>query len=326
MSRIEAKIIQKELEAGKMRPVYWIFGPERMKSRELVRRIQKACFGDQKPNDFNFEKHDGSEVDIGTILDAAQGFSLMGGTKLILVRNAEDIKQQELLVEYLESIESHDPVEAADLSNVVVFVSKNFDARKKATKKIQELAATVACEEVTEQEREPWIGYLAKRRGLTLTNDELILLRGLDPWSLEIVDQELAKLELVADEEILRKQVLLNGVDAFARDDFIDALFCRDQKRAMKWMYLFCEEIEVQLPILGLVSWNLRHLKLILMEERTRSRSGEKRNMYLQRNLDRWKKHWTFESIQEFEHGLFEIDFSLKNTRLLGKGLWTSLL
>lgn len=326
MPRMEAKIIQKELESGKLRPVYWIFGPERMKSRELVRRIQKATFGDQAPNDFNFEKHDGAEVDVATILDAAQGFSLMGGTKLILVRNADEIKQQDMLVEYFESIENHDAVEASELSNVIVFVSKSFDARKKATKKIQELTATVPCEEVSEQEREPWIGYLAKRRGVALKSEELNLLRGLDPWSLEIVDQELAKLELVGDEEDLRKQVLLNGVDAFARDDFIDALFCRDKKRTMKWMHLFCEEIEVQLPILGLVSWNLRHLKLALMEDITRSRSGEKRNPFLQKNLDRWKRYWTFESIQEFEHGLFEIDFSLKNTRLTGKGLWTSLL
>ncbi len=326
MSRIEAKMIQKELEAGKMRPVYWIFGPERMKSRELVRRIQKAVFKEETPNDFNFEKHDGSDAEISTILDAAQGFSLMGGTKLILVRNAEELKQQEMLVEYFESIESHAPVDGSELSNVIVFISKNFDARKKATKKIQELVATISCDEVSEQDREPWIGYLAKRRGLALKNDELTILRGLDPWNLEIVDQELSKLELVADEEELRKQVLLSGVDAFARDDFIDALFCRDQKRAMKWMYLFCEEIEVQLPILGLVSWNLRHLKLILLEEKTKSRSGEKRNPYLQKNLDRWKRNWTFDTIQEFEHGLFEIDFSLKNTRLMGKGLWTSLL
>ena len=326
MSRIEAKMIQKELESGKLRPVYWIFGPERMKSRELVRRIQKAVFGDETPNDFNFEKYDGSEAGVSTILDAAQGFSLMGGTKLILIRNAEELKEQDALVDFFESIESHEPVVVSELSNVVVFISKNFDARKKATKKIQELVATIPCEEAKEEEREPWIGYLAKRRGITLKNEELMLLRGLDPWSLDIVDQELAKLELVADEEILRQQVLLNGVDAFARDEFIDALFCRDKKRTMKWMHLFCEEIEVQLPILGLVSWNLRHLKLVLMEEKTRTRSGEKRNMYLQRNLDRWKRHWTFEAIQDFEHGLFEIDFSLKNTRLMGKGLWTSLL
>ena len=326
MPRIEAKQIQKELEAGKLRSAYWIFGPERMKARELVNRIRKTTFGDQIPNDFNFEKYDGSEAEVSTILDAAQGFSLMGGTKLILVRNAEELKQTEMIVEYLESLPSNEAVMGAELDNVVVFISRSFDARKKTTKKIQELAATIPCEEVSEQEREPWIGYLARRRGITLSNEEAILLRGLDPWSLDIVDQELGKLEMVVNEEDLRKQVLLNGVDAFARDDFIDALFCRDQKRTLKWMHLFCEQIEVQLPILGLVSWNLRHLKLMLMEELTHSRSNEKRNPYLLRNLERWRKHWTFDSIQKFEHGLFEIDFSLKNTRLMGKGLWTSLL
>jgi DNA polymerase III delta subunit len=326
MPRLEAKIIQKELDSGKLRPVYWIYGPERMKSRELMKRILKAALGDQAPNDFNFEKQDGSEVGTATILDAAQGFSLMGGTKVILVRNAEDLKQPEMLADYFESIPSHEPVEAAELSSVVVFISKNFDSRKKTSKKIQELVATIPCEEVTEQDREPWIAYLAKRRGITLTPEEQSVLRGLDPWSLEIVDQELAKLELVGNEEELRKQVLLSGIDAFARDDFIDALFCRDSKRVLKWMHLFCEDIDVQLPILGLVSWNLRHLKLLLIEEKTRSRSGEKRNPYLQRNLDRWKRFWTLDAIQEFEHGLFEIDFSLKNTPLIGKGLWTSLI
>jgi len=326
MPKIEAKLIQKELEAGKLRSAYWLFGPERMKARELLKRIQKAVFAGETPNDFNFEKFDGGDASVSTIIGAAQGFSMMGGTKLTVVRNAEDLKEQDQLVELFESISTPTPKSAAELDNVVVFISKNFDARKKATKKIQELVATVPCEEAKEDEREGWIGFLAKRRGIILQSDELLLLRGLDPWSLDIVEQELAKLELVAGEDQLRMQVLLNGVDSFARDDFIDALFCRDKRRMMKWMYLFCEEIDVQLPILGLVSWNLRHLKLKLMEEKTRSRSGEKRNPYLDRNLDRWKKHWSFETIQQLEHGLFEIDFSLKNTRLLGKGLWSSLL
>ena len=91
-------------------------------------------------------------------------------------------------------------------------------------------------------------------------------------------------------------------------------------------MHLFCEEIEVQLPFLGLLSWNLRHLKLLIMEKEMRASSSEKRNPYLMKNLDRWRKHWTLKSIQDLEHSLFELDFSLKNTRLLGKGLWMSVI
>ena len=271
MPKLEPKFIQKELDQGKVRPFYWIYGPERMKSRELLKRIQKAVHQGEPSNDFNCEKLDAGEVSVEAVLDSIQSFSMMGGTKLIILRNADELKNLEPLVEYLKSLESTDPVPAAELPCVAVFVAKGFDGRKKTSKGIQEHGAVVACEEVADQDREPWIEYLAKRRGVTLKPDEKMLLRGLDPWSLEIVDQELSKLELVMDIEELRTQVLMTGVDANSRDDFIDAIFCRDKSRAYQWLHLFTEEMEVQLPILGLISWNLRHLKLLMLEQVTRS-------------------------------------------------------
>ena len=325
MPKLEPKLIQKELDQGKVRPVYWIYGPERMKSRELMKRIQKAVLQDQTPNDFNFEKIDGSEVNMDGVIDSAQGFSLMGGTKFMVIRNAEEIKNLDPMMAWLKELEVSDPSPPETFQSVCIFLSKNFDARKKASKVIQEIAAVVPCEEVSEADRAPWIDSLAKRKKITLSESEQNLLRGLEPWSLEIVDQELSKIELVADDEKLRSEVILSGVDARARDEFIDAIFCRNEARGFKVIHLFCEEMEVQLPILGLVSWNLRHLKLYLMEQETKTRSPEKRNPYLLKNLDRWKPHWTVKKIQALEHQLFEIDFALKNTRLLGRGLWSKL-
>ena len=326
MPKIEPKLIQKELEARKVRPVYFVFGPERMKSRELIRRITKAVLGDDKPNDFNFEKWDGSEVTMDSILDSTQSFSMMGGTKLVLVRNADEIKNMDLLADYLKNLDDMDPKDFDAYPSILVLVSKGFDGRKKSSKLIQEHAAVIPCEEVAEQDREPWIDYLAKRRALVLSQEERLTLRGQDPWSLEIVDSELSKLELVGDDQLLRSESLLSGVSSYARDEFIDAIFCRDRKRAMGLMHLFSEEVEVQLPFLGLLSWNLRHLKLLILEQETRARSTEKRNPFLMKNLERWRRHWTLKSIQELEHSLFEIDFSLKNTRLMGKGLWMSVI
>jgi hypothetical protein len=42
--------------------------------------------------------------------------------------------------------------------------------------------------------------------------------------------------------------------------------------------------------------------------------------------LDRWSRVWTLDSLQEFEQGLFDIDFALKNTRAVGQGLWMNLI
>jgi DNA polymerase III delta subunit len=323
MPKLEPKVIQKELEAGKVRPVYFIFGAERMKSRELLKRIQKAILKGEPANDFNIEKWDASEVGFETVIDAAQSFSLLGGTKLVIARNVDEVKNLDSLVSYLKQFEHTDPTSVDEQSSVLVLLSKNFDARKKSSKAILEAAAVVACEEVVEGDREPWIDYLSKRRGISLSASERLTLRGLDPWNLDIIDQEIAKLELVGDDAHLRADALLSGISSYARDEFIDAIFCRDTKRALGLVHLFSAEMEVQLPFLGLLSWNFRHLKLFVMEQELRARSSEKRNPYLSKNLERWRKHWTLATLTELEHALFQIDFSLKITRLLGLGLWT---
>jgi DNA polymerase-3 subunit delta len=326
MPKLEPKVIQKELEAGKIRPVYFLYGSERMKSRELVKRIGKAVLKETPANDFNTEKWDASEVGCEAILDAAQSFSLMGGTKIVIARNFDEVKNWDPLSDYLKHLGKSEAGTGLDFSSVLILLSKNFDARKKASKVIQEYGAVVECEEVSEADREPWIEYLSKRRGVVLNDSERLTLRGVDPWSLEIIDQEIGKLELVGNDQALRAELLLSGVSAYARDDFIDAIFSRDTKRALSLMHLFSNELETQLPFLGLLSWNFRHLKLFVMEQEMRARSNEKRNPYLMKNLERWRKFWNLASLQHLEDSLFEIDFSLKNTRLLGLGLWTETL
>lgn len=320
MPKIEAKVIQKELDSGKLRPIYYLYGPERMKARELFKRIQKAVHGDEPVNDFNYEKWDGSETAAETILDSVQSFSMMGGTKLVVVRNADEMERLDSMIPYLK--ECPDTVD----SSVLVMLAKGFDARKKISKAIEGAAAVIHCEEVSDHDREPWIDYLAKRRGVRITPEEKMALRGLDPWSLELVDQELAKLELIGDDTTLRSDALLSGVDSMARDQFIEGLFLRNRALALKHVHHFHSDMDVQLPILGLIAWNLRQLKVALIEKETRTRSTERRNPYLAQKLDRWARAWTLDALQDFEQDLFDIDFALKNTRAIGEGLWMNLV
>jgi DNA polymerase III delta subunit len=184
----------------------------------------------------------------------------------------------------------------------------------------------VPCEEVKENDREPWIEFLAKRRGAVLRDSERIALRGLEPWNLDIVDQELSKLELVGDDDSLRSEALLSGVDAYVQDDFIDALFTCDRSRALKLVHHFCGDIESQLLFMGLLAWNLRQLKLFVLEQETRTRSPEKRYPFLTAKLDRWRRYWNRSTLHSLEHALLGIDLSLKSTRMAPQGLWTELI
>lgn len=320
MAKLEPKLIQKELDQGKVRPAYYLFGPERMKARELLKRIQKTVLGDDVPNDFNFERWEGSEVGAETVLDSIQSFSLMGGTKLVLVRNADELDRLELLADHLKGA-------APEVDgSVLVLMARSFDGRKKVFKAIEAGAVVVECASVADEDREPWIDYLAKRREVRLSAEERLALAGLDPWSLELVDQEIAKLELVGDDAGLRAESLLSGVDVHAKDEFIEGILSRNRSLALKHVHLFHQDMDVQLPILGLIAWNFRQLKCFWMEKHTRARSGERRNPYLQAKLDRWVKVWNQEHLHEFEQELFDLDFALKNTRATGEGLWAQLI
>lgn len=338
MAKIEAKLIQKELENGKVRPIYWLFGPERMKARELTRRIEQLVFKDSPKNDFNFEKFQPSRADgvvsLEQVWDSWLSISLMGGTKLVLVQNAEELKNLEALEGLLKSVDEIPELAHVNAyQSILVFQSSSFDSRRKWAKALEKVAAVVPCEAVAEYDREPWIDSLAKRRGLVLTPNERMLLRGADPWSLDLIDMELSKLEILSqsnlaesDEKDLRENVILQGVDPKVRDQFIDAVFTRNRAQLLKLVTHFSSDIDIQLPLLGLLAWNLRQLKQSLLEQEMRYSTGARRNPYLEKNLDRWKKHWKLSALQELEHGMYEIDFHTKNTRHLPLGLWVRFL
>ena len=64
MPKMELKTVQTELEKGQIWPLYWLYGPERMKSRELLKRIRIVLFGNEAvAPGWSEETFDGSEAE-----------------------------------------------------------------------------------------------------------------------------------------------------------------------------------------------------------------------------------------------------------------------
>ena len=139
--------------------------------------------------------------------------------------------------------------------SVCVFVSKDLDGRKKFSKMLLEHAAVVPCDDVPETEREAWVQYLAKRRGMPLEPALLAILAQLDPWSLDIIDQELEKLSLSGNSDV----VLGPGESIGGRggDDFLNAFFSRNLPLSLESVQSFAERPDESLPLLGLLAWNV---------------------------------------------------------------------
>jgi DNA polymerase III delta subunit len=333
MPKLEPKVIQKELEAGKLRPVYWLYGGETMKSRELLKRVRTAVFGEEKGDaaaDAGFSAFstafreavlDGSECDVSEVLDAAQSLSLGGGGKLVVVKQAHALKNPEPLLDLC----SADFANVAEGASVVVFLSKDLDQRKKFSKGLLERAACVPCEEIAEEDREAWIGYLAKRKGLAPTANEMASLRAMDPWSLDGVDRELEKME-AATTPADREAVLLGGSDGQgASEAFVESFFLRDLGKALPEVRHFADSPEAALPLLGLLSWNVKML-IGLLKDREAGTRETKLGSFLQDRFTRYLRAWTLADAVALQSALARVDFFTKQTPRDPLGTWTSLV
>src|SRR3954469_23966099 len=98
MPKLEPKDVQKELEQGLLWPVYWIYGQEHMKARELLKRIKKTALGDSTAASvlgLGEENLDGSQSDSTLIVESAKSLSLGGGLRFLVIRDAHLIKAPE---------------------------------------------------------------------------------------------------------------------------------------------------------------------------------------------------------------------------------------
>lgn len=324
MPKLEAKTIQKELEQGKLWPVYWIYGTEAMKSRELVKRIRAACgLGEGSGGfaAFNEAILDAAEVSSGEVLDSSRELGFGGGIRFVLVKQAHLLKDPEPLGQLFGPAGPKDQV-----PSVTVFLSKDLDQRKKFSKALVEKAAVVGCEAVEDADREAWVLYLAKRRGMKLSDQAVARLRAMDPWSLDLMERELEKWEIAGlGGEGGGDDVLLSSEsDEGVSERFIEAFFMRDGKAALSLVDRFADRPEIALPLLGLLAWNVRMLASVLKDQEARTRET-KLGSFLAERFARYSRHWTLEEATELQERLCAIDFGIKQTAKLPLGLWSGL-
>ena len=94
--------ILKEIKKGKIAPLYFLIG-ERYPQEQVLQALRAALLKGGE-NDFNFESLHAKEDGVSAVLSAARTISLLGGTKLVVVREAHLLPAAELnkMLRYVE--------------------------------------------------------------------------------------------------------------------------------------------------------------------------------------------------------------------------------
>ncbi len=301
MPIVTTKEVQQGLKKNQIYPVYWIYGSEAMKARELLRQIRTQLGADSN----HFYSLDGKETTVDQILDIAQSYSLLPGAQLVVVRDAQLVEGLEALKDLTGPAEKMGPS-----STVCVLMSPDWDKRRKSIKILSEKAAMVPCEEILEADRSAWIEYLAKRRSLALTGELQQRLVSLDPWSLDRVDQELEKSQLGYEAEDL-------PLEGFSVDQFVSAFLERNYNTCLSQCHRFANDPEITLPLVGLLAWNLRQLTLLFSGHTPKGPS------FVTDRLRRLAEHWSLSTCQKAQRALMDLDHAIKQTPRLPLASWS---
>ena len=115
--------IMKELRDGKYRPIYFLMGDEAYYIDKIAEYIAENALKPEE-RDFNQTVMYGADVTAAQIADAARRYPMMAERQVVIVKEAQNIKQTDALEKYVKQ-----PM----MSTVLVICHKNgkIDGRKK---------------------------------------------------------------------------------------------------------------------------------------------------------------------------------------------------
>lgn len=273
--------LQRDLETGKVAPLYLFFGEESYLREELICLLQKQYLG-QDP-ELGYERIDGREFDLMSVISRAEERGLFSERRLLIVDNPpylasprkadsqkgeeENDSQQELekagaeiLAEYFAGLESALP------DTIIVFQAPGVDRRKRIFKIIDKEGVAVECAALKGDELVSWINRKAASLGKKLDRSATDRLLMADNQSLHFLSNELEKYATYLGE---KENVITESIVdlLFAGDlegnvfKLADALAEGNHDRAQLLLERLLGRREKPLPIFFML---VRHYRLLL--------------------------------------------------------------
>ena len=153
--------IMQELKAGRYRPVYYLMGDESYYIDKISDYIAEHVLQPEE-RDFNQTVMFGSDVTAAQVADAARRYPMMAERQVIIVKEAQNLKQTEQLEKYFKQ-----PM----ASTVLVMCHKNgtVDGRKREyVKAIREAGILFESKKLHDRDLPPFIEKYLEQRGVSI--------------------------------------------------------------------------------------------------------------------------------------------------------------
>ena len=190
----EVKQIVTDVQNGKIKPIYFLFGEEPYYIDKLSQFIEKNVLTEEEKG-FNQMVLYGKEVGIDDIVGHAKRYPMMADRQVIIVKEAQELSRTiEQLVDYAENPQP---------TTVLVFCYKykKLDKRKKLYKSIGKHGILFESKKLYENQVSEWLRKVLHGKGYSISHKAAIVLVEYLGTDLSRISKELEKLTLVLPKE-----------------------------------------------------------------------------------------------------------------------------
>lgn len=178
--------ILKELKSGKYRPIYYLMGEESYFIDKITNYITDNILTETE-KEFNFTVMYGMDTDVATIINAAKRYPMMSKYQVVIVKEAQTVRNIEELSFYLQK-----PLE----STILVVCHKHgvLDRRKKLAAEINKCGILFESKKIKDTHLPAFISSYLKQKGIDIEAKAVSMLADFVGADLSRLSGELDKL------------------------------------------------------------------------------------------------------------------------------------
>jgi len=259
MPTVTREELRRDLKAGKVAPLYLLFGPEDYLRDAAARVVTDAALKGAALREFNESSFGLASADVQHAIAAAEQLPMMAERRVVRVTDFAKLREadEEALMRYVAR-----PVD----TSVVLFIADDLDKRRKLSKTLLEVCTSVEFAALNDSELATWARDRLKHLGANTDERTLRQIIALTGASVRQLATELEKLATAA---LPGGHVTMEMVDALvgrsrelSNFELTDRLIARDRKRALETLSKLLDDGAEPVMLIGLLASSYHRLAL----------------------------------------------------------------
>jgi DNA polymerase-3 subunit delta len=233
----EYQDILQQLQKNEYKPLYLLYGNEAYFIDKITDYITQNALSEAEKG-FNQTIYYGKDVNAGIILETAKRYPMMSEKQVVIIREAQDLKDLDDLEAYAEN-----PVQSTIL--VLAYKYKKPDGRKKVVKAFKKNGVLFESKAIYENQMQDWISSYVHYNKRKISPRAIMLISEFIGTNLSLASNEMDKLFITIPEGEMIDDGAVSRVIGINKEynnfELTKALGARDYLKAMQIATFFSD-------------------------------------------------------------------------------------